>query len=226
LTEFDRHAASYEAALDDAIAFARRDHSFYTEAKVRHLLELAREIAAPAELDVLDVGCGVGLTDTLLAPAVRTLHGVDVSEQAIGEAARRNPHVEYRVGDAARLPYPDEAFDLTFAICVLHHVGHAERLALVREMRRVTRVGGRIVVFEHNPLNPLTRVVVARCAFDEDVELLRRGDVVRLLRSADVRVERSRYVLLLPARGALADALERAAAPLPLGAQYYVAGGR
>ena len=65
--EFDRFDQTYEAELDDAIGFAGQEHGFYVDAKARRLLELARRrVGDTRGLRVLDVGCGVGLTDMRL----------------------------------------------------------------------------------------------------------------------------------------------------------------
>jgi SAM-dependent methyltransferase len=120
------------------------------------------------------------------------------------------------------LPYDSGSFDVAFAVCVLHHVDPAARRQFTAELARVTRPGGLTVVFEHNPFNPLTRLAVARCEFDEGVELLRRRELQRLLAPALREVE-SRYLLFVPWR---AERLERALGGVPLGAQYYVASTR
>jgi hypothetical protein len=94
---------------------------------------------------------------------------------------------------------------------------------LLEEMGRVTKRDGLTVVFEHNPLNPLTRRVVRDCAFDEGVELLGRRELERLYRAAGLAVVEAEYLLFFPWR---ADALERRLTWLPFGAQYVVAGRR
>ena len=108
-----------------------------------------------------------------------------------------------------------------FAINVLHHVAIPDRRPLVEELGRVTKPDGLVAVFEHNPLNPLTRRVVRTCAFDEGVELIGQAELVRLFRAAGLRVEEREYLLFFPWR---ADALERRLTRLPLGAQYVVTG--
>ena len=220
--EFDRFGATYEEAVDSAIAFAGQEHDFYVEAKARRLLELTRRHLGSGRPRALDVGCGVGLIDRHLSPAL-DLHGVDVSPAMVERAQAANPDVSYRVYDGRRLPFADGELDLAFAICVLHHVDPPDRGALLGEMARVTRPGGLTVVFEHNPLNPLTRRVVRNCAFDEGVELIGRGELERLARAAGLLVVASEYLLFVPWR---ADTLERALRRLPLGAQYVVAARR
>lgn len=224
VAEFDRHAESYEDAIADSIGFSHRDHSFFLEAKAVRLLDLVRRrLGDPARVRALDVGCGTGAFDALLLGRLGALEGVDLSATMVDEARRRNPGVTYHVGDAKRLPAADGAFDLAFAICILHHVPPAERDVVVSELRRAIRPGGLVVVMEHNPLNPLTRLAVARCEFDEDAALLGRNETRRRLHGGGLRTIESRYFLFLPWSGRLVTALERVLAPVPLGAQYYVA---
>lgn len=220
--EFDRHDAEYRSAVDRAVAFAGFPHDIYLEAKARKLLELARKRLASERVAVLDVGCGPGLFARHLTGHVASLHGVDVSKAMVERAREAVSEAEFRVVESGRLPYEDAGFDLTYAVCVLHHVAREERSPLLEEMRRVTRRGGLVVVFEHNPWNPLTRRVVRECEFDDDVELLSRGEVGALLRKSGLEVTDAEYLLFTPWRRAWP--LERALRQLPLGAQHLVAG--
>jgi hypothetical protein len=92
----------------------------------------------------------------------------------------------------------------------------------VNELHRVTRPGGLIAIFEHNPLNPLTRHAVNSCDLDAGVVLVRGGTAVTLLREAGATdVVRSDY-LFTPLGGTLGRSADRALAWLPLGGQYVV----
>jgi ubiquinone/menaquinone biosynthesis C-methylase UbiE len=142
----------------------------------------------------------------------------------IERARRQNPGVAYHVGDALSLPFEDETFDAVSAITVLHHIAPDCWDNCLREMRRVTRRGGLAIVFEHNPFNPLTRVAVNRCDFDDDAVLLSSRKTKRLIQAAGFHVVEDRHILLTPWRNRLVLALERTAGQFPLGAQYYVAG--
>ncbi len=223
---FDEHVESYEEVVRKAIAFSGHDHDFFIEAKTRALIELVRRrLGDPGSVSALDVGCGPGLTDRFLVPQVGSLEGVDVAEGMISRARRANPGVRYEWYDGTRLPYADGSFDVSFASCVFHHVAQGERTHLLGEMGRVSRLGGLVVVFEHNPLNPLTRRVVRGCEFDdEDVELIRRGRMAGLFEAAGLRVAETRFLLFFPSRSRLLAAVEQRLAWLPLGAQYLVAG--
>jgi len=170
------------------------------------------------------VGCGTGETDRHLDGAFGSLHGTDVAEAAVARARKTNPHVEYRAYDGERLPHESGFFDLAFCINVIHHVPPAGWEGFARELVRVVKPGGLVAVFEHNPLNPLTRRVVSRCSFDEDAVLVPVRRARELLDSAGAPPEERRYILFVPSPAAWARTLERPLRAVPLGAQYYVAG--
>ncbi len=122
---------------------------------------------------LLDVGCGLGdVTRQLgsrVGPNGRVL-GTDLSERLIAEARRRTTDadgpVEFQVGDAEHLPWPADTFDGSRADRVLMFMDRPHQA--VREMVRVTRPGGRIVLGEFDmetaivdsPYRALTRKVL------------------------------------------------------------------
>ena len=223
--DFDRHRHTYRDDVQRSIGFSGQDVGFFTDVKAELLVDLAsRGLGDPGRLDVLDVGCGVGLTDAALEGRFGSIHGVDVSDGATAEAAIANPWASYESFDGRTLPLADDRFDLVFAICVLHHIDPPDRSAFVAEMRRVVRPGGLVVVIEHNPLNPLTRVAVSRCDFDAGVVLLRRSKARALLTGNDLRLVETPYVLFFPWHVELLRSIERRLTWLPMGAQYLAAG--
>lgn len=225
--EFDHHARTYADEVSSSVAFSGKDVDFFARRKAHHLLDLVRRhLGDPGRVTALDIGCGVGVTDAELAPALGRLHGIDVARDAVAEAAQRNPGVAYAAYDGERLPYADKSFDLAFAICVLHHVQRHDRAAFTAEMARVVRPGGLVAIFEHNPYNPLTRVAVSRCEFDEGVQLLTRTEAADLTQGAGLDPVEERYILFLPVEGRWSDAVDRTLRWLPLGSQHYVAAQR
>ena len=221
---FDAYHDRYREAVEQSIAFARTELDFFTRAKTRALLELAeRHVGDPRRLSFLDLGCGPGETDRFLAGQVGALAGVDTAPRMVEVAAERNPWAEYTAISAGDpLPFPARAFDVSFAVCVLHHVPPAERPRLVGEMARVTRPGGLVAIFEHNPWNPLTRRAVAGCEFDRDAVLLDRRETQRLLGGPALESCEDRYLLFFPRDSAPLRWIERRLRKVPLGAQYVV----
>lgn len=214
--------------MQDSIAFSRTGLDFFTRLKSRVLLELASaRVGDPSRLELIDVGCGPGETDRFLQGAVKRLAGVDVSRELIESARERNPWAEYEtIKLGARLPFTGREFDVAFAICVLHHVPPPRRPELVAEMKRVTRSGGMVAIFEHNPWNPLTRRAVSSCEFDRDAVLLSRGEAKRLLEGADLAGVEGRYIVFFTRDSTAFRRIERRLGWVPLGAQYVVSGLR
>jgi ubiquinone/menaquinone biosynthesis C-methylase UbiE len=100
--------------------------------------------------DVLDVACGTGENFPYLVRA-HSVTALDVSPLMIEEAQRRarqmRMEVDLLVGDAQRMPFPDDTFDFVisaFSSCTFPH--HA---AAFGEMHRVARPGGQIRLVEH-----------------------------------------------------------------------------
>jgi len=224
VSEFDPITDRYDKMVSKSIAFGGQEHEHYTRRKADALVDLAtRQLGDPTRLRALDVGCGIGLTDGMLVGRFGELHGVDLARAAVERAAATNPGVEYQSYDGTRLPYDDESFDLAFAICVVHHIAVNERLTFATELRRVVRPGGVVALFEHNPCNPLTRIAVSRCDFDEDAILLGRRRASKLLRASGLESVDQRFIVFLPFERRWSAPLERGLKWLPLGAQYYVA---
>jgi SAM-dependent methyltransferase len=223
-TDWDAYIETYKEEVDRSISFIGQSVDYFTEVKARLLVEIAgKELGAASDLTVLDVGCGLGRVEALVQDDFKEMHGVDITEGVIETASRTNPSVSYQVYDGSTLPFDDGHFDLTFAMGVLHHVPPPSWESLVGEMARVTRREGMVMIFEHNPLNPLTRRAVDRCEFDADATLLRMRTTIGLVRRQRMTVSDRRYIVFFPFGGARVAALERALARLPLGAQYIVA---
>jgi SAM-dependent methyltransferase len=220
---FDRYKSSYGEVVEGSIRFSGLQHDFFLVAKadlLRRLVIERRLRQGGAGVRALDVGCGLGLLHPYLEGAFDRLDGCDVSQESILRASQDNPHVAYRACTTPSLPYDNGAFDLAFASCVVHHVPPASRLDFFREMRRVVRPGGVACIIEHNPYNPLTRLAVFRCPFDQDAVLLSAAKAAFLFQQAGFRNIRSEHFLLLPSARPFAKKVEHALAPLPLGAQY------
>ncbi len=118
------------------------------------------------ERTVLEVGCGTGLILQRIAPLAERAIGIDVSAGMLERAAARN--LEVVRGDARRLPFVDEAFDVVCSFKMLAHIPNVERA--VREMARVTRPGGHLLLEFYNPwsIRYLTRYGLGARTLVED----------------------------------------------------------
>jgi SAM-dependent methyltransferase len=217
---FDSYRSNYREVVQSSIDFSGLSHSFFMRAKADLLRELIARRLGRQQPAMLDVGCGVGSFHPLLRGMVGGLSGIDVSPASIEQARADNPDVDYRAFDGTSFPFENGGFDLVTAICVLHHVAPAQWPHFLGEMRRVVRPGGLVCIIEHNPLNPLTRLAVARCEFDRDAVLLSGAKIRKLLAGCGLREIGTRYFLLLPWEAKPARRIEGVLSNVPLGAQY------
>lgn len=217
---FDAYDANYREVVQSSIDFSGLPHDFFMLAKADLLARVLRRRLGAARIGhLLDVGCGVGTLHPYLAGFFDQISGVDISAPCIAQASQRLPHNTY-AAVAPDAPFPGGPYDVTLAVCALHHVPPRNWRSFVADMVRVTRPGGLVCVIEHNPLNPLTRLAVNRCPFDDDAVLLRSGRCEALLTDAGAKNVKTDFFLLLPTDAPLARRVERLFGAIPLGAQY------
>jgi SAM-dependent methyltransferase len=102
----------------------------------------------PASEACLDVGCNVGalLSDIARRCGGASLVGVDINRDALEVARRRNPEMRFVHADVCDLPFENESFDIVTCLEVMEHVEPERRRRAFRELRRVARRGGRLIV--------------------------------------------------------------------------------
>lgn len=104
----------------------------------------------------LDMGCGLGMQTAEMCRRGYDVTGMDPSVGLLEHARRLHPDAKFVVGSALELPFPDASFDFVYTIGVVHHLpGTEAQLQAVREIERVLKPGGMLLVHESNPRNPL-----------------------------------------------------------------------
>lgn len=152
--------------------------------------EIITRAAPTAGERVLDVGAGTGLLALAVAPSVAHVTAVD-SSPAVCRMLEANSkdlaltNVDAVVADARALPLPDASIDLALSNYCLHHISDADKVVALRELARVLRPGGRLVLgdmmFNVGFRTPRDRRVVAHMAF----AMVRRrpAGILRLVRN-------------------------------------------
>lgn len=219
--EFDQFADEYDRQHRANIALTGEAPEYFAEYKVR-LLQAGLPQSAR---QLLDFGSGTGNSIPHFAKYLgdRSLTCVDVSQRSLDIAEARFPGAAQGVCmTGSAIPADDNHFDAAFSACVFHHIPHDEHVAWLGQLRRVVKPGGKLMIFEHNPLNPLTLRAVNTCPFDINARLIRAGQFARLYRAAGWRNVTIRYHVFFPRALAFLRAMEPGLAWLPLGAQYSV----
>jgi SAM-dependent methyltransferase len=218
--DFDQYAGQYEALIAAQTNFFDSDNDYFVRYKVERAKALTGEVDA-----VLDFGCGIGRA----MPHFRSsfpnadVVGCDPSADSLGIARRDNPDCRFFPMDEL---IATPRFDLVLASCVFHHINPAERQDALRYCHDRLKPGGHLVIFEHNPFNPVTQRLVSTCPFDADAVLLRMGETKRRMREAKFEIAETGYSLFFPSQLASLRPLEPYLSWLPLGGQYFVSGVR
>lgn len=113
---------------------------------------VAKAIPFAGHERVLDLGTGTGHTAFALAPHVGTVMGLDLTARMVTSAAKLAEekgltNVQFVLGDAVSLPFPDDYFDIVSCRFAAHHFAHPDGAA--REIGRVLRPGGHVLFIDH-----------------------------------------------------------------------------
>ena len=123
-----------------------------------NLAEVYAKIVELAALEggekVLDIGCGPGNLDLMLAGFLEegVVCGIDIAPKMIETATRKakewNYSIDYKVGSSISLPYQDEEFDVAFTCLIYHHLTYKSKEETLREIYRILKPGGKYVSCE------------------------------------------------------------------------------
>jgi len=130
---FDQAAANWDALIE--------------EQTLSRLQEIVSGLDIEPGAMVLDVGCGTGVLFPMLLEKVgqaRHIVGLDISSEMLRQAKAKGYPVECVQGDAQNLPLQDETFDWVICNAVFPHF--PDKLRALREIRRVLKDGGRLVI--------------------------------------------------------------------------------
>jgi len=229
-TEFDGFAHGYSGEIEDPLKrlFGENlDQFIYVKAKWlwNYLTRSQGKISLDKDYHLLDYGCGTGEMLKWLKrfgfPGY--VHGADVSQAMLEEAEKR--------WDASQKPllscigetktdFANNSFSCILATCVFHHIEPDKRDAVLREIKRILVPGGILVVFEHNPFNPLTRLIFKRAVIDKHAVLLYPKEIRDRYHKASFLNCKFEYIMFFPPNMKSFQRVEQYLRWCPLGAQY------
>ncbi len=231
---FDQVAQDYEKIHNQCLPPGVQSESFIIQ-RADHVTRWILSQSGDEEFSYLDFGCGNGrmlkclVESDRLRPLLDTgrlrLYGFDTSKDSLMEARtllKGNPVT--LAGNWSEFPR-EIRFDLVVSCHVFHHIPPKERPKTARALHQRLKPRGRLVIWEQNPLNPFTRLLVKTCPFDRDARLLRAATTRNLFSQNSFCLLDSAYINLLPPRWLKNEhlaAIEKRLLSFPVGTQYWV----
>ena len=219
---FDSFAKNYDEALSKGLSITGEGPAFYAEQRVivTKLLIKPKKIATAT---ILDFGCGIGTSIPFLAEAFSPTEivGVDVSGEILAEARARIKLTHVRLEFVERTPRDGE-MDLVYCNGVFHHIKPEQRAEAFQRIFDSLRSAGYFALWENNPLNPGTRLIMAKCPFDRDAMPIVPSQATKMLIAAGFRIETVVSRFFFPRPLAFLRPLETCLSPSLLGGQYLV----
>ena len=221
-SEFDDHAGQYERLLAGTLAEYGGEVEYFSEYKVKALNTLVKKFGVRSKA-IFDFGCGVGnsipwfkiyFPDSMVICSDVSLRSLEVAQKHLSD----QDMILHISGD--RINQADNSVDLVFATCVFHHIPPVFHSLWFSELYRILRPGGLIMIFEHNPYNPVTRAIVRDCPFDENAILIPSSTLKKHLNDSGFKLTGLRFTVFFPEVLRFLRPLESYLTWMPLGAQY------
>lgn len=220
--EFDSYSNSYGEALHSGLKVSGESQEFFAKGRIDQVaLRLGRLGFRPGR--ILDFGCGQGASTPMLRDVLgaASATGVDVSAELLRAPAEENSDPRIAYSTIEDLP-PREAFDLAYVNGVFHHILPRDRPGAIDYVFRSLCPGGLFALWENNPWNPGTRIVMKRIPFDRDAQMLSIGSASKLARDAGFEIMAVDSLFFFPRALRALRRFEQALSATRLGAQYLV----
>src|SRR5690349_16368974 len=186
---YDHAAPDY-----DALRYHSAEGRLFNEMEIS-LLRSWLPLGAGAK--VLDMPAGTGRLSHPLAESGATVVGLDVSANMLAEAARKTSHsgarrASFALGSGVQLPFADDTFDAVVSFKFFHLISNKDKPQFVREMQRVLKPGGAMVIEFNSPYyggvlawlrytfrKARARDMRVKCIFPDQIPVLFKGLEVR-----------------------------------------------
>lgn len=187
-TDFDLVAHEYDDSLPAHVV----------EHYLAKRLQYIRRHAVPGP--ALDLGCGTGVFAEKIAAAGWRVVATDPFRGMLQQLHARSPRMAAVQASGEALPFADGQFALTYCIAVMHHIADPDAVRrTLLEMARVTKPGGHVLVWDHNPRNPYWPLLMKRVPQDTGAErLIPERELLDGLRAGGMTPIRSDQLGLVP----------------------------
>ncbi len=108
-----------------------------------NVIEIIRKYANPKHTKILDIGCGTGKYGEMMQEDGYKVVGIDKSETQINQAKQL---IEAYEGNATKLPFEDESFDVCTMIIMIQQLSKEDRIKAFEEVHRVLKPNGMLII--------------------------------------------------------------------------------
>jgi SAM-dependent methyltransferase len=218
---FDGFVEEYEDACARGLDLSGESRDFFALGRVE---QTARLCSTLTEVErIVDFGCGLGHSTPHLLTAFpeANIVGVDTSEASVQNAQERYGSARAQFAVDIGLVERDSV-QIVYSNGTFHHISPSDRPREVQTILRCLTPGGLFALWENNPWNPGTRLVMKRIPFDRDAKLLSYLETQRLLRQCGFVVIGASFHFYFPRPLKALRRFEPYLESLPFGAQYCV----
>ena len=222
--EFDRYSKNYKTLMEDAIKITGFNSSYFVTAKLKKLRSIEGHNISS---NFLDYGCGLGdLSKNFhqYFPNARYF-GVDASPEMV-KTARDQYGGNGIFCESSSEEWKQRSYQTVFSACAFHHIPPENHKNVLSTLKDLLTPGGKIIIWEHNPINPFTRKIVRDCPFDEHAVLIHPNRLMNMFNQAGLRQTRLIYTTFFPKFLQFLTPAESMLEWCPFGGQYILIGSK
>lgn len=224
--EFDTLIKDYKHIRDENVQISGETSEYFNRYKCNHFQYLFKRGSLKTKPYILDYGCGNGSFSIELSASgfKGFLFGLDVSFECLKEATKNTSKILFIHFDGFKIPLKEEAFDYVLLVNVLHHIQPHKRQEVLSKVTCLLKKGGKLVIYEHNPLNPITNFAFKHNLIDKNAKMLSFCEAKNLTLLSNLRIIKRGFIVFFPRILKIFRFFEPYLSFLPLGAQYFVVG--
>jgi ubiquinone/menaquinone biosynthesis C-methylase UbiE len=196
--EFDEYASDYFKSLQNPIRGLIKDNYYFVHTKANIINDIVgNHFKDQKNVNIVDIGAGIGLFEKFIHDDRIHIFGIDLSYNML-QVANAIGNIDtkcYCQADAEQLPLPDDSADIVFSSCVLHHIPFEKIENVIKDLTRVCKPGGMIIIFEHNPYNLLTQLVVKTTRLDRNARLITNKKLVEIADRLGLKKSKVEFIL-------------------------------
>jgi len=222
-SDFNFYADKYNKTLNHALLASGESSLYFAQARINWTSKLISKQRSTTEVNnIMDFGCGIGASAQILANHFSSAKviGVDPSKNSI-DIAKKNNSQEFEFYLNSEFT-SSNSMNMVYCNGVFHHIPISQRVSAVNYIKNSLSPSGILAVWENNPWNPGTRLIMRKCPFDNDANTLSHISFQKILEENGFEITAVNFLFIFPRILKLFRPLEKYLCRFPIGAQYLI----